>query len=185
MNITRLDLLGKYLGCPAFQRRPNASTFKNFFLEHWQNWKGGKLTAYPKQVGCCYLISFWIPFGPYYAMLYAFAKKLVLWISLEISFWKKSNTQKGLPLISWDKTCQPKSRDELRLRKVEATNKAFQCKLAWKIFTDIRSYRVKSMTAKYLHNTQRSWSTSWSQQILLFRRVWFVGNYLLLDWYGI
>jgi len=65
-------------------------------------------------------------------------------------FWKKSNTQKGLPLISWDHICQPKSRGGLGLRKAEATKKAFQYKLAWKIFPNSLSCWVQTMQTKYL-----------------------------------
>ena len=70
-------------------------------------------------------------------------------------FWKKSDTQKGLPLISWDRICQPKARGGgLGLRKDEATNKAFQCKLAWKILTNANSCWVQAMKTKYLtHST--------------------------------
>ena len=41
-------------------------------------------------------------------------------------FWKKSNTERGLPLIAWDKICLPKSKGGLELHKADAINKAFQ-----------------------------------------------------------
>jgi len=44
--------------------------------------------------------------------------------------WKKDNTNKGLPLIVWDKVCMPKSQGGIGLRKTEDINMAFQCKLA-------------------------------------------------------
>ena len=50
--------------------------------------------------------------------------------------WKKNNMDKGLPLIAWDKICMPKSKGGIGLRKTEAVNTAFQCKLAWKILTN-------------------------------------------------
>jgi len=50
-------------------------------------------------------------------------------------FWKRSATEQGLPMIAWDKVCMPKVIGGLGLRKTEPTNKAFQCKLAWKILT--------------------------------------------------
>jgi len=59
----------------------------------------------------------------------------------------------GFLLISWDKICQPKSNGGLGLRKIHATNRAFQCKLAWHIFTDNQSFWVQSMKAKYLHRS--------------------------------
>ena len=67
-------------------------------------------------------------------------------------FWKKYNIEKGMPLIAWDKVCRPKSQGGLGLRKTEAVNKAFQCKLVWKILTNAPSLWVQSMRAKYLHS---------------------------------
>ena len=38
------------------------------------------------------------------------------------------------------------------MRKVEATNQAFQCKRAWKVLTDNRGRWVQAMKAKYLQH---------------------------------
>jgi len=51
-------------------------------------------------------------------------------------FSKKSNTEKGMTLVEWDKICRPKEEGGIGLRKTAALNIAFQCKLAWKILTD-------------------------------------------------
>jgi len=39
--------------------------------------------------------------------------------------YKKSNTEKGLHLIAWDRICMPKAKGGLGLRKANAVNKAF------------------------------------------------------------
>ena len=70
-------------------------------------------------------------------------------LSIEF-FWKKNNTEKGLPLIAWDCICQPKDRGKIGLRKTIAVNIAFQCKLAWKILTNNESLWAQSMRQKYL-----------------------------------
>ena len=54
-------------------------------------------------------------------------------------------------MIAWDKVCRPKVIGGLGLRKTEPTNKAFQCKLAWKIHTAEASLWVRSMRTKYLY----------------------------------
>jgi len=64
-------------------------------------------------------------------------------------FRKKSNIEKGIPMIPWNKLCMPKSAGGLGLWKAEAINKAFQCKLAWKVLTGAPSLWVQSMMKKY------------------------------------
>jgi len=41
-------------------------------------------------------------------------------------FWKKNNTDKGFPLMAWDKVCRPKKNGGPGFRKTAAVNKAFQ-----------------------------------------------------------
>jgi len=69
-------------------------------------------------------------------------------------FWKKFATEQGLPMIAWDKVCMPQVIGGLRLHKTEPTNKAFQCKLAWKILTTEPSLWVRSMRTKYLYESE-------------------------------
>ena len=45
----------------------------------------------------------------------------------------KDPIKKSSNLIGWDKVCKPKKFGGLGLKKVEATNKALQMKLLWKI----------------------------------------------------
>ena len=44
-------------------------------------------------------------------------------------FWKKSDDNKGLPMVSWDKVCQPKKVGGLGLRKMKVVDSAFLRKL--------------------------------------------------------
>jgi len=64
-------------------------------------------------------------------------------------FWKKSTSEKGLPLVAWDKICRPKILGGLGLRKTAAMNTAFLAKLAWKILTQPDNLWVQQMRAKY------------------------------------
>ena len=68
--------------------------------------------------------------------------------------WKHMNADKGFPLIALHKLCLPKNRGGLGLKKTEAVNKVFQCKLAWKILTNSSSLWVQLMTEKYLHTIE-------------------------------
>jgi len=55
-------------------------------------------------------------------------------------------------MISWDKMCMPKSKGGLGLRKTEATNKAFQYKVAWKVLIGAPSLWIQAMREKYIYN---------------------------------
>jgi len=66
-------------------------------------------------------------------------------------FWNTTNNHRGFSTISWDKICWLRKLGGLGLRKIEAINNAFQCKLAWKILTSQNSYWVRSIESKYLH----------------------------------
>ena len=48
----------------------------------------------------------------------------------------------------------PKARGELRLCRAEPVNKAFQCKLAWKLLTNDSSLLVQSIKAKRLKTVE-------------------------------
>ena len=103
-------------------------------------------------------------------------------------FWNKTNNHRGFPTVSWDKICRPKKFGGLGLRKIEAINNAFQCKLAWKILTNQTSYRVRSMKLKYLHQgsylnctLKPSDSPVWesvvcSKDVLSAGLIWQIGN---------
>ena len=56
-------------------------------------------------------------------------------------------------MITWDTICRPKSAGGLGLRKTEAVNAAFQCKLAWRLLLEPRSLWVDVMRCKYLKHT--------------------------------
>jgi len=64
-------------------------------------------------------------------------------------FWKQSHSGKGMPLVAWDKVCQPKQLGGLGLRKTAAVNTAFLAKLGWKILTQPENFWVQHMRAKY------------------------------------
>ena len=64
-------------------------------------------------------------------------------------FWKNSNSDKGMPLVAWDKVCRPKQLGGLGLRKTAAVNTAFLAKLGWKILTQPENFWVQHIRAKY------------------------------------
>ena len=57
-------------------------------------------------------------------------------------------------MIAWDRVCMPKVKGGLGLWKAEAINKAFQCKLAWKVISKEQSMWVRIMRAKYLKQNE-------------------------------
>ena len=110
MNITRSESLRKYLGCPAFQGRPNASIFQDLISRTIAQLEGLKANCLSKVVRIV-LIQSHIESLPTHTMqCFAFPQKTstVLNNLARDFFWKKSNTQKSFPLILRDRICRPK-----------------------------------------------------------------------------
>jgi len=130
-NIPHRESLGKYLGCPVFQGLPSYSTFQEIINKATIKLEGWKANCLSK-VGRPILIQSHLESLLAHAMqcfeLPHNVRKYLDKCNREF-FWKKSNTKKGFSLIAWDKVCRPKSIGGLGLRKTQAINKAFQCKL--------------------------------------------------------
>jgi len=152
-NITHQDSLGKYLGCPVFQGRPNTATFLdlvNKTASKLQPWK----TNHISKAGRVALIQANIESMPVHTMqcfqLPSATTSQIDRISRNF-FWQKLGDNKGLPMVSWDKVCRPKKAGGLGLRKMAAVNSAFLSKLTWKLFHS-QSLWVDQMKAKYSIN---------------------------------
>jgi len=131
-NISHKDSLGKYLGCPIFRGWPSNTIFQeiiNKATTKLESWK----VNYLSQAGGTVLIQSHLesllvdtmqcfelhPIGSTYLDKFNWD-----------SFRKNSNVEKDLPMIAWNKVYMPRSKGGMWLRKTNATNKAFQCKLA-------------------------------------------------------
>jgi len=148
-NITHSDSLGKYLGCPVFQKRPNAATFRDLIDKAMAKLVGWKKCM--SKAGRAVLIQSHLESLPAYTMqcfqLPSAVANNIDRVNREF-FWKKNSTEKGLPLVAWDKICRPKQNGGMGLRKTAAVNQAFQSKLIWKIFTNQDSMWVRIMCKK-------------------------------------
>jgi len=106
-NVPHRDSLGKYLGSHVFQGRTFSSTFSNLLRKadnKLQNWKVGSVF----KAGQIVLIQ---------SNLESLSSHTIECFKLPKSasntldginrdfFWKKSNIEKGLPMVSWDKVC--------------------------------------------------------------------------------
>jgi len=147
--------LGKYLGCPIFQGRPSKTNFKDIIdkaTAKLQGWKTNCLS----NAGRAILIQSHLESIPAHTMqcfqIPPTTSHQIDKLSCEF-FWNHTNTGKGLQLIAWDKLYLPKNKGGLGLRKTEAVNKAFRCKLAWKILTNHTSLWVQMLRAKYLQKS--------------------------------
>jgi len=151
-NISHSDSLGKYLGCPVFQKRPNTTTFRELIDKAMIKLVGWKAKCLSK-AGRSVLIQSHLESLPAHTMqcfqLPSVVANNIDRISREF-FWKKHNTEKGLPLVAWNKICRLKQNGGIGLRKTAAINQAYQSKLAWKIFTNQNSMWVRLMRNKYL-----------------------------------
>jgi len=151
-SITHTDSLGKYLGCPVFQKKPNRLIFQELIERTMTKLNGWKANCLSK-AGRIVLIQSHIESLPAHTMQ---CFQLPISITTQIDrlsrefFWKKNNTEKGLPLVAWDRICRPKDKGGIGLRKSAAINVAFQCKLAWKILKNNDSMWVRIMRDKYI-----------------------------------
>ena len=151
-NITHSDSLGKYLGCPVFQKRPNRTTFSELIEKATKKLVGWKAKCLSK-AGRTILIQSHLESLPAHTMQ---CLQLPTGVANNIDkinrqfFWKRFNTDSGLPLVGWDKICRPKQEGGIGLHKISAINLAYQAKLAWKILTNHNSLWVRLMRSKYL-----------------------------------
>ena len=131
-NITHSESLGKYLGCPIFQQLINSDLFEPLITKATTKLDGWKANSLSK-AGRMVLIQSHLEALPAHTMQCFQLPQTVLKQLDSINrdfFWKSTTTDKGMKMITWDKVCMPKARGGLGLRKAEAINKAFQCKLA-------------------------------------------------------
>ena len=154
-SIPHKDSLGKYLGCPVFQGKPSKTTFQEIISKATFKLAGWKANFLSK-AGRSILIQSHLESLPAHTMqcfqLPQSTSNHINKISRDF-FWQKSDTEKGQPLLAWDKVCMPKSKGGLGLRKIESVNKAFQCKLAWKVLTNETSLWIQLLKDKYLKDT--------------------------------
>jgi len=136
-NISHQDSLGKYLGCPVFKGRPKLATFAELVdksASKLQSWQARSVS----KAGRVALIQTNLESIPAHTMqcfqIPCTTSRQIDKISRDF-FWKNSVTSRGLPMVSWDKICLPKKSGGLGLRKMEALNSAFMCKLIWKLFS--------------------------------------------------
>ena len=151
-NITHSDSLGKYLGCPVFQKRPSRSTFNDLIDKATKKLVGWKAKCLSK-AGRTILIQSHLESLPAHTMqcfqIPAGVTNNIDKINRQF-FWKRFNTDSGLPLVAWDTICRPKQEGGIGLHKTAALNLAYQAKLAWKILTNHNSLWVRLMRTKYL-----------------------------------
>jgi len=178
-NITHSESLGKYLGCPIFQQRTTRNIFQGLINKETTKLEGWKANCLSK-AGQTVLIQSHLEALPAHT-IQCFKLPIVVTNQLDSInrefFWKRSNAEKGLKLIAWDKVCMPKVKGGLGLRKTEAINKAFQCKLAWKILTDEDSIWVRVKHYNFLSCPMKtSDSPVWKSLLKcrqLFDREWY------------
>jgi len=136
-NIMHNDGLRKYLGRPVFQGKPSRTTFQEIISKATDKLNGWKANCLSK-AGRTILIQSHLESLPVHTMQCFHLPKHTAEQIDKINrdfFWKKSNVGKGITL-TWEKICMPKNKGGLGLCYTDAVNKAFQCKLAWKVITN-------------------------------------------------
>ena len=150
-NIPHSSSIGKYLGCSLFQGRPSPALFQELPAKATAKLSNWKKKCFSK-AGRVVLIQSNLEALPVHAMQ---CYKLPGKISEQLDrinrdfFWKHSHSNKGMPLVAWDKVCRPKQLGGLGLRKTAAVNIAYLAKLGWKFLTQPGNFWVQHMRAKY------------------------------------
>lgn len=67
-------------------------------------------------------------------------------------FWNGSNDQQRIPLVAWDKICNPKDAGGVGLRKWPIMNLALGAKLVWGMYDKAEQKWEKVQQNKYLNN---------------------------------
>ncbi|XP_056697886.1 uncharacterized protein [Spinacia oleracea] len=165
-NMTPKSFLGRYLGVLFTSTSFTKQNFQHLVVKAEQKMNSWSSNLVSK-AGKIVLIQSHLEALPSYAMTTTCLPKTTCNSLDQINrnfFWKQSPEKKGIPMISWDKICQPKNQGGLGLRKTEAVNSAFLVKLGWKVITDHNNLWVREIHAKYLHltvnhfiNDDRSW----------------------------
>jgi len=150
-NIPHSSSLGQYLGCALFQGRPPPEVFHTLTTKAGAKLDNWRAKCFSK-AGRIVLIQSNLESLPTHTMqCYRLPRKITDQLdSINRGFfWKTSQSEKGLPLVAWDKICRPKLLGGLGLRKSAAVNTAFLAKLVWKILTQPENFWVQQMRAKY------------------------------------
>ena len=150
-NVPHTDSIGTYLGCPMSHGRPHPDLFQKVVVKSTAKLNSWKARCFSK-ADRVVLIQSNLETLPTHVMQ---CYKLPTRVTTQLDrinrefFWKNSNSDKGLPLIAWDKICRPKALGGLGLRKSAAVNTAYLAKLGWKFLTQPENYWVQQLTAKY------------------------------------
>jgi len=130
-NIPHSASIGKYLGCAMFHGRPAPELFQNLVITSNDKLDSWKAKCFSK-AGRVVLIQSNLESLPTHVMqCYPLPTRITCQLDRTHRelFWKNSNSDKGTPLVAWDKICQPKTLGGLGLRKSAAVNTACLAKL--------------------------------------------------------
>jgi len=150
-NIPQSAPIGKYLGCAIFQGRPAPDLFQNLIAKTNAKLDSWKSKCFSK-AGRVVLIQSNLESLPTHVMqCYPLPTRITCQIDRTHRefLWKTSNSNKGMPLVAWDKICRPKTLGGLGLRKSAAVNTACLAKLGWRFLTQPENPWVQQMRAKY------------------------------------
>ena len=144
-TIPHSSSFGPYLGCSLFQGRPTPDVFQNLTTKAGAKLDNWRAKCFSK-AGRVVLIQSNLESLPTHTMqCYRLPSKITDQLdSINRGFfWKNSKSEKGLPLVAWDKICRPKILGGLGLRKSAAVNTAFLAKLVWKFLTQPENFWVQ------------------------------------------
>ncbi|XP_059072399.1 uncharacterized protein LOC131873582 [Cryptomeria japonica] len=117
-----------------------------------EGWKSKWLTS----AGRLLLLKSVLSAMPIYSMMcFKVLEKIVRSINQFMRFWNGKSEQDKIPLVAWDKVCQPKLAGGAGLRNWSLLNEAMGAKLIWQMYEKPDKKGVQILKHKYLDSNDR------------------------------
>lgn len=146
----------RHLGLPLFFHRNKSLAFEDLKLKILNRLSAWKAKLLSQAARTTLIKTVANAMRSYSMSLFLFPKALCQSIDSSLrKFWWgfPQDKRHNISLLSWNRICTPIAAGGLSLRLMECQNLSLLAKIGWKLLTNQDLLWVKSLSAKYLHNT--------------------------------